>query len=73
MAKEIKFDQEGRTAILKGVNTLANAVKITQPNTIIIPSGGIFLKPINTFYILAVRITIAVTSGVIKFTMESQR
>ncbi len=29
MAKEIKFDQDGRTAILKGVNTLANAVKIT--------------------------------------------
>ena len=29
MAKEIKFDQDGRTAILKGVNTLADAVKIT--------------------------------------------
>lgn len=29
MAKEIKFDQEGRTAILKGINTLANAVKVT--------------------------------------------
>ncbi len=29
MAKEIKFDQDGRSAILKGVNTLANAVKIT--------------------------------------------
>ncbi len=29
MAKEIKFDQDGRTAILKGVNTLANAVKVT--------------------------------------------
>ncbi len=28
-AKEIKFDQEGRTAILRGVNTLANAVKVT--------------------------------------------
>ena len=29
MAKEIKFDQDGRTAILKGVNTLADAVKVT--------------------------------------------
>ena len=29
MAKEIKFDQAGRTAILKGINTLANAVRIT--------------------------------------------
>src|SRR5512141_694261 len=28
-AKIIKFDQEGRNAILKGVNTLANAVKVT--------------------------------------------
>ena len=28
-AKEIKFDQEGRNAILRGVNTLANAVKVT--------------------------------------------
>ena len=29
MAKEIKFDQDGRSAILKGVNTLADAVKVT--------------------------------------------
>jgi chaperonin GroEL len=29
MAKEIKFDQEGRTLILRGVNVLANAVKVT--------------------------------------------
>ncbi len=29
MSKEIKFDQAGRTAILKGMNTLANAVKVT--------------------------------------------
>jgi chaperonin GroEL len=29
MAKEIKFEQEGRAAILKGINTLANAVKVT--------------------------------------------
>jgi len=29
MAKEIKFDQDGRAAILKGINTLANAVRIT--------------------------------------------
>ena len=29
MSKEIKFDQAGRTAILKGINTLANAVKVT--------------------------------------------
>src|SRR5512134_198070 len=29
MAKIIKFDQEGRNAILKGVNTLADAVKVT--------------------------------------------
>jgi len=29
MAKEIKFDQAGRSAILKGINTLANAVRIT--------------------------------------------
>ncbi len=28
-AKEIRFDQEGRNAILRGVNTLANAVKVT--------------------------------------------
>jgi len=28
-AKLIKFDQEGRNAILKGVNTLADAVKVT--------------------------------------------
>ena len=28
-AKEIKFDQEGRNAILRGVNTLANTVKVT--------------------------------------------
>jgi len=28
-AKIIKFDQEGRNAILKGVNTLANTVKVT--------------------------------------------
>src|ERR671934_74137 len=28
-AKEIVFDQEGRNAILKGVNTLADAVKVT--------------------------------------------
>ena len=29
MAKEIRFDQAGRTAILKGINTLANAVRVT--------------------------------------------
>lgn len=29
MAKEIKFDQEARNLILKGVNTLANTVKVT--------------------------------------------
>jgi len=29
MAKEVKFDQEARGLILKGVNTLANAVKVT--------------------------------------------
>jgi len=29
MAKEIKFDQEGRSAILAGINTLADAVKVT--------------------------------------------
>jgi len=29
MAKEIKFDQAGRSAILKGINTLANAVRVT--------------------------------------------
>ena len=29
MAKEIRFDQAGRAAILKGINTLANAVKVT--------------------------------------------
>ena len=29
MAKEIKFDQEGRSAILTGVNVLADAVKVT--------------------------------------------
>ncbi len=29
MSKEIKFEEEGRKAILKGVNTLANAVKVT--------------------------------------------
>src|ERR1044072_6302822 len=28
-AKIIKFDQDGRNAILKGVNTLADAVKVT--------------------------------------------
>ena len=29
MAKELKFDQEARNAVLKGVNILANAVKVT--------------------------------------------
>jgi chaperonin GroEL len=29
MAKEIKYDQVAREAILKGVNTLADAVKVT--------------------------------------------
>ncbi|HPP05939.1 MAG TPA: TCP-1/cpn60 chaperonin family protein, partial [Syntrophorhabdaceae bacterium] len=29
MAKEIKYDQMAREAILKGVNTLADAVKVT--------------------------------------------
>jgi len=29
MAKIIKFDTEARTKLLKGVNTLANAVKVT--------------------------------------------
>ncbi len=29
MAKEIKYDQEGRSAILRGINTLADAVKVT--------------------------------------------
>src|SRR5512147_2083843 len=29
MAKELKFDQEARNAILRGVNTLADAVKVT--------------------------------------------
>lgn len=29
MAKEIKFDQEGRSAILAGINTLSDAVKVT--------------------------------------------
>ena len=29
MAKIIKFDTEARTRMLKGVNTLANAVKVT--------------------------------------------
>jgi len=29
MAKEIKFDQEGRAAILKGINILADAVRVT--------------------------------------------
>jgi chaperonin GroEL len=29
MAKEIKFDQDGRAAILRGINTLANVVRVT--------------------------------------------
>jgi len=29
MSKEIKFDQEARNLILKGVNALANTVKVT--------------------------------------------
>jgi chaperonin GroEL len=29
LAQEIKFDQAGRSAILKGINTLANAVRVT--------------------------------------------
>ena len=29
MAKVIKFDTEARSQMLKGVNTLANAVKVT--------------------------------------------
>ena len=29
MSKEIKFDQDGRSAILKGIDTLADAVKVT--------------------------------------------
>ena len=29
MAKEIKYDQEGRSSILRGINTLADAVKVT--------------------------------------------
>ena len=29
MAKELKFDQEARNAILEGVNVLADAVKVT--------------------------------------------
>jgi chaperonin GroEL len=29
MAKEIRFDQEARNAVLEGVNILANAVKVT--------------------------------------------
>ena len=29
MSKEIKYDQEGRSAILRGINTLADAVKVT--------------------------------------------
>jgi chaperonin GroEL len=29
MAKELKFDQEARNAILRGVNVLADAVKVT--------------------------------------------
>jgi len=29
MAKELKFDQEARNAILEGVNILANAVKVS--------------------------------------------
>ena len=29
MAKEILFDQEARTRLLRGVNTLADAVKVT--------------------------------------------
>jgi chaperonin GroEL len=29
MAKELKFDQEARSAVLEGVNVLANAVKVT--------------------------------------------
>ena len=28
-AKEIRFNEDGRNAILKGVNTLAAAVKVT--------------------------------------------
>ena len=29
MSKEIKYDQDGRSAILKGIDTLADAVKVT--------------------------------------------
>ena len=29
MAKELKFDQEARNAVLEGVNILADAVKVT--------------------------------------------
>ena len=29
MAKELKFDQEARNAVLEGVNVLADAVKVT--------------------------------------------
>jgi len=29
MAKEIKFNEQARASILKGVNTLADAVKVT--------------------------------------------
>jgi len=36
MAKEIKFDREAQDAVLRGVNTLSNAVKATLG-----PTGGI--------------------------------
>jgi hypothetical protein len=43
--KEIKFGVEGRAAMLKGVDTLADAVQVSSPDQIWISDGTVLQEP----------------------------
>ena len=40
MAKEIKFEADARSALAAGVNKLADAVKVTKDNSLIVDGAG---------------------------------
>ena len=49
MAKIVKFDTEARNKMLKGVDTLANTVKVNTPNLILFLLAN-FLVSLKTFW-----------------------
>ena len=54
MAKIVKFDTEARTKMLKGVDTLANAVKVTLGPRVTLTALAKVSTPLSIFVLASV-------------------